>query len=92
MLSFETDLLLMRPCLVSLNFRIDISLSGFNAKEYGLHNLRAALVTGILEDPAVLETIAKDPVTYGCHVLCHYFICFLMLTYFKIYTFSNFSS
>ena len=91
MLSFETELL-MRPSLNNLNLRIDIFLSGFNAKEYGLHNLRAALVTGILEDPAVLETIAKDPVTYGCHVLCHYFICFLMLTYFKIYTFSNFSS
>lgn len=23
------------------------------------------------QDPAVLETVAKDPVTYGCHVLYH---------------------
>lgn len=98
MLSFETDVLLMRQFLVNLNIGINIFLRGFTAKEYSLLSLRAALVKGILEewshfmfclrfftwkmvaqpiscsqDPAVLETVAKDPVTYGCHVLCHYF-------------------
>ena len=43
------------------------------------------------QDPAVLETVAKDPVTYGCHVLYHYWLVLLMLTYFKICSFSNVS-
>lgn len=50
MLSFETDVLLMRQFLVNLNIGINIFLRGFTAKEYSLLSLRAALVKGILEE------------------------------------------
>ena len=47
------------------------------SEEYSLLSLRAALVKGILEDPAVLETVAKDPVTLNHPALMRELLAFI---------------